>query len=89
MFFQKQIPVKSNKDSDKAIIFASKSIYNHDETLKVLGFCSISGKSFPGHRTKRLKKLDNRRPIHLATNHGPGDLGQRKMGSLQDGTLGR
>ena len=52
--FQKQIPVKSNKDSDKAIIFASKSIYNHDETLKVLGFCSMSGKSFPGPRTKRL-----------------------------------
>ena len=46
--------VKSNKDSDKAIIFASKSIYNHDETLKVLGFCSMSGKSFPGLRTKRL-----------------------------------
>ena len=56
MFFQKQIPVKSNKDSDKAIIFASKSIYNHDETLKVLGFCSMSGKSFPSLRAKRLLK---------------------------------
>ena len=54
VFFQKQIPVKSNKDSDKAIIFVLKSIHNHDETLKVLGFCSMSGKSFPSLRAKRL-----------------------------------
>lgn len=57
VFFQKQIPVKSNKDSDKAIIFASKSIHNHDETLKVLGFRSLSGKSFPSLRENASKSL--------------------------------
>ena len=57
VFFQEQNPVKSNKDSDKAIIFASKSIYNHDETLKVLAFVACLGSLSPALAQNASKSL--------------------------------
>lgn len=57
VFFQKQIPVKSNKDSDKAIIFVLKSIHNHDETLKVLGFVACLGSLSPAFAQNASKSL--------------------------------
>ena len=54
--------------------------------LKYLAFVACLGSLSPAFAQNASKSLT---ADHLATNHGPGDLGQRKMGSLQDGTLGR
>ena len=46
--------------------------------LKYLAFVACLGSLSPAFAQNASKSLT-----------GPGDLGQRKMGSLQDGTLGR
>ena len=57
--------------------------------LKYLAFVACLGSLSPALAQNASKSLTIDDLSHLATNHGPGDLGQRKMGSLQDGTLGR
>lgn len=58
--------------------------------LKYLAFVACLGSLSPAFAAKLpLKSLTVDDLVTWQLNHGPGDLGQRKMGSLQDGTLGR